>query len=67
MLRLVIQISMLLAIPLMGVFLFWQIDRAPWFPVYVIVFNMLVGPVFLAGSMTSERERQTLDLLLTPL
>ncbi len=65
MLRLVIQISMLLAIPLMGVFLFWQIDRAPWFAVYVIVFNMLVGPVFLAGSMTSERERQTLDLLLT--
>jgi ABC-type transport system involved in multi-copper enzyme maturation permease subunit len=65
MLRLVIQISMLLAIPLMGVFLFWQIERAPWFAVYVIVFNMLVGPVFLAGSMTSERERQTLDLLLT--
>jgi ABC-type transport system involved in multi-copper enzyme maturation permease subunit len=65
MLRLVIQISMLLAIPLMGVFLFWQIDRAAWFCVYVIVFNMLVGPVFLAGSMTSERERQTLDLLLT--
>lgn len=65
MLRLVIQISMLLAIPLMGVFLFWQIERAPWFVVYVIVFNMLVGPVFLAGSMTSERERQTLDLLLT--
>ncbi|NNE00733.1 MAG: ABC transporter permease [Pirellulaceae bacterium] len=65
MLRLVIQISMLLAIPLMGVFLFWQIDKAPWFSVYVIVFNMLVGPVFLAGSMTSERERQTLDLLLT--
>ncbi len=65
MLRLVIQISMLLAIPLMGVFLFWQIERAAWFCVYVIVFNMLVGPVFLAGSMTSERERQTLDLLLT--
>lgn len=65
MLRLVIQISMLLAIPLMGVFLFWQIDRCAWFAVYVVVFNMLVGPVFLAGSMTSERERQTLDLLLT--
>ena len=65
MLRLVIQISMLLAIPLMGVFLFWQIERAAWFTVYVIVFNMLVGPVFLAGTMTSERERQTLDLLLT--
>ncbi len=65
MLRLVIQISMLLAIPMMGVFLFWQIDRCAWFSVYVIVFNMLVGPVYLAGSMTSERERQTLDLLLT--
>jgi ABC-type transport system involved in multi-copper enzyme maturation permease subunit len=65
MLRLVIQISMLLAIPLMGVFLFWQIERCAWFSVYVIVFNMLVGPVFLAGSMTSERERETLDLLLT--
>lgn len=65
MLRLVIQISMLLAIPLMGVFLFWRLEQAPWFAVYVMVFNMLVGPVFLAGSMTSERERQTLDLLLT--
>lgn len=65
MLRLVIQISMLLAIPLMGVFLFWRIEDCAWFCVYVIVFNMLVGPVFLAGSMTSERERQTLDLLLT--
>jgi ABC-type transport system involved in multi-copper enzyme maturation permease subunit len=65
MLRLVIQSSMLLAIPLMGVFLFWQIERCAWFSVYVVVFNMLVGPVFLAGSMTSERERQTLDLLLT--
>ncbi len=32
---------------------------------YVVVFNMLVGPVFSAGSVTSERERQTLDLLLT--
>lgn len=65
MLRLVIQISMLLAIPLMGVFLFWLIDRCIWFPAYAIIFNLLVGPVFLAGSMTGERERQTLDLLLT--
>lgn len=65
MLRLVIQISMLLAIPLMGVFLFWQMQLCAWFSIYVIVFNMLVGPVFLAGSMTSERERETLDLLLT--
>jgi ABC-type transport system involved in multi-copper enzyme maturation permease subunit len=29
------------------------------------MFNMLVGPVFSAGTVTSERERQTLDLLLT--
>jgi hypothetical protein len=29
------------------------------------MFNMLVGPVFSAGSITSERERQSLDLLLT--
>ncbi|MEM9827766.1 MAG: ABC transporter permease subunit [Planctomycetota bacterium] len=65
MLRLVIQISMLLAIPLMGVYLFWKVDQCAWFSVYVIVFNMLVGPVFLAPAMTSERERQTLDLLLT--
>ena len=28
---------------------------------------MLVGPVFSAGSVTSERERQTLDLLLVTL
>ena len=28
---------------------------------------MLVGPVFSAGSVTSERERQTLDLLLATL
>ncbi len=65
MLRLVIQISMLLAIPMMGVFLFYADEKVAWFTVYVIVFNMLVGPVFLAGSMTSERERETLDLLLT--
>ncbi|MDA8697929.1 ABC transporter permease [Rhodopirellula sp.] len=65
MLRLAIQISMLLAIPMMGVFLFWKIEACVWFPIYVIVFNLLVGPVFLAGSMTSERERQTLSLLLT--
>ena len=37
---------------------------APWYIAYVLLFNMLVGPVFSAGSVTSERERQTLDLLL---
>jgi ABC-type transport system involved in multi-copper enzyme maturation permease subunit len=65
MLRLVIQISMLLAIPLMAILLFAKSEWAPWYVVYVIVFNLLVGPVFSAGSLTGERERQTLDLLLT--
>jgi ABC-type transport system involved in multi-copper enzyme maturation permease subunit len=65
MLRLAIQISMLLAIPLMGVFLYIFPAMAPWYISYVCVFNILVGPVFSAGSVTGERERQTLDLLLT--
>ena len=65
MLRLVIQVSMFLAIPIMAVCLFMLPVHAPWYMAYVITFNMLVGPVFSAGSITSERERQTLDLLLT--
>ncbi|MEZ6110366.1 MAG: ABC transporter permease subunit [Pirellulaceae bacterium] len=65
MLRLVIQVSMLLAIPLMAVCLYIKPEYAPWYIGYVLIFNMLVGPVFCAGSITSERERQTLDLLLT--
>lgn len=65
MLRLVIQVSMFLAIPIMAVCLFMLPQNAPWYISYVITFNMLVGPVFSAGSITSERERQTLDLLLT--
>lgn len=65
MLRLVIQVSMLLAIPLMATCLYIYSDRAAWYISYVLLFNMLVGPVFSAGSVTSERERQTLDLLLT--
>ncbi len=65
MLRVVIQVSMVLAIPIMAVCLFIWSDLAPWYIAYVIVFNILVGPVFSAGSVTSERERETLDLLLT--
>jgi ABC-type transport system involved in multi-copper enzyme maturation permease subunit len=65
MLRLVIQISMLLAIPLMAVCLYIWSQYAAWYISYVLIFNILVGPVFSAGSVTSERERQTLDLLLT--
>jgi ABC-type transport system involved in multi-copper enzyme maturation permease subunit len=65
MLRLVIQVSMLLAIPFMAVCLYIWPHLAPWYISYVLVFNMLVGPVFSSGSVTSERERETLDLLLT--
>jgi len=67
MLRVVIQVSMILAIPLMAVCLYIWPQYAPWYICYVCTFNMLVGPVFSAGSVTSERERQTLDLLLTTL
>lgn len=65
MLRLVIQMSMILALPLMAVFLYVVPRMAPWYTGYVLLFNMLVGPVFAAGAITSERERQTLELLLT--
>ena len=65
MLRLVIQLSMLLAIPLMAALLFIMPNLASYYVGYVLVFNILAAPVFTAGSITSERERQTLDLLLT--
>ena len=65
MLRVVIQVSMLLAIVLMACWLFVWTELTPLYVGYVVVFNILVGPVFSAGSITSERERQTLDLLLT--
>lgn len=65
MLRVVIQVSMLVAIPMMGIFLYLMPEKAAWYVCYVVMFNILVGPVFSAGSVTSERERQTLDLLLT--
>ncbi len=65
MLRVVIQVSMFLAIPLMAFCLYMFPQFAPWYISYVILFNMLVGPVFSADRVTGERERQTLDLLLT--
>jgi ABC-type transport system involved in multi-copper enzyme maturation permease subunit len=67
MLRVVIQASMFLAIPLMAWCLYLRPQYAPWYVGYVVLFNMLVGPVFSAGSVSGERERQTLDLLLTTL
>ncbi|MHB8861937.1 MAG: ABC transporter permease subunit, partial [Pirellulaceae bacterium] len=65
MLRVVIQISIFLAILPMAFWLYIWPQYTPWYVSYVVIFNMLVGPVFSAGSVTSERERQTLDLLLT--
>src|SRR5207253_8718738 len=67
MLRLVIQMSMLLSIVLMAAFMFFKPELVGYYICYVIVFNMLVGPVFSAGAVTQERERQTLELLLTTL
>src|SRR5215831_2592148 len=67
MLRVVIQVSMLLSIPLMAALLFLRSDLAGYYVAYVLTFNLLVGPVFSAGSITQERERQTLSLLLTTL
>ncbi|MCE9544840.1 MAG: ABC transporter permease subunit [Planctomycetia bacterium] len=65
MLRVVIQVSMFVAIPLMAVFFYIWPQAAGWYVCYVLVFNMLVGPVFSADRVTSERERETLELLLT--
>ena len=67
MLRVVIQVSMLLSIPLMAGLLFLRSEKAPYYVAYVLTFNLLVGPVFSSGSITQERERQTLALLLTTL
>jgi ABC-type transport system involved in multi-copper enzyme maturation permease subunit len=65
MLRLVIQMSMGLALLVMAACLYIWPQNAPWYTSYVLLFNMLVGPVFSAGAVTNERERQTLELLLT--
>ena len=67
MLRVVIQVSMLLSIPLMAILLFLRPENAGYYVAYVLTFNLMVGPVFSAGSITQERERQTLNLLLTTL
>jgi ABC-type transport system involved in multi-copper enzyme maturation permease subunit len=56
-----------LSIPLMAILLFLRSDKAAYYVSYVLTFNLLVGPVFSAGSITQERERQTLSLLLTTL
>ncbi len=67
MLRLVIQVSMGLAIPLMAAFLFFLNWLSYVYIWYVLAFNILVGPAFSAVAITQERERHTIELLLTTL
>jgi ABC-type transport system involved in multi-copper enzyme maturation permease subunit len=63
-LRLIIQISMFLSV----VFLtFLYLGKEYVFVDYLILFTMLVAPAFACNTFTQERERGTLDLLLTTL
>jgi len=63
-LRLIIQLSMFLSV----VFLtFLYMHREYIFVDYLVVFSMLVAPAFACNTFTQERERGTLDLLLTTL
>lgn len=64
MLRLLIQIGFLLSVLFM-LPLYFQTEYSFLCPAYVVVFNLLIGPVFSAGTISSEREQETLDLLLT--
>lgn len=64
MLRIVLQVSLLLAVPIMGACLFLRPIWAPWYFCYVLTFNLLTAPAFSAGSIVGERERRTLDMLL---
>ena len=41
MLRLAIQVSMILALPLMAYFLFINRPMTPWYVSYVVLFNLL--------------------------
>ncbi|GMV79674.1 MAG: hypothetical protein AMXMBFR7_08580 [Planctomycetota bacterium] len=63
-LRLIIQISMFLSV----VFLtFLYLKKEYVFVDYLVVFTMLVAPAFACNTFTQERERGTLELLLTTL
>ncbi len=64
MMRVLIQVGFVLSVLLLPT-LYFATQYAFVFPSYIVVFNLLLAPVFSAGAITSERERQTLDLLLT--
>jgi ABC-type transport system involved in multi-copper enzyme maturation permease subunit len=63
-LRLVIQVSLFLSVVFLPfLFLGWEYVLVD----YLVVFTMLVAPAFSCNAFTQERERGTLDLLLTSL
>jgi ABC-type transport system involved in multi-copper enzyme maturation permease subunit len=63
-LRLIIQISMFLSIAFLA-FLFLNAEYV--FVCYLVLFTMLIAPAFACNTFTQERERGTLDLLLSTL
>lgn len=63
-LRLIIQISMFLSVVFLS---FVYLSREYIFAYYLVLFTMLVAPAFACNTITQERERGTLDLLLTTL
>ncbi|HLX60634.1 MAG TPA: ABC transporter permease subunit [Planctomycetota bacterium] len=63
-LRLIIQISMFLSVVFLT-FLFLGMEYI--FVDFLVIFTMLVAPAFACNTFTQERERGTLDLLLTTL
>ena len=64
MMRILIQVGFVISVLLLPT-LYFATEYAFVFPCYIVLFNILLAPVFSAGAITSERERQTLDLLLT--
>lgn len=63
-LRLIIQISMFLSVVFLS---FLYMSKEHIFMYYLVLFTMLVAPAFACNTITQERERGTLDLLLTTL
>src|SRR5208283_3699756 len=63
-LRLIIQISMFMSVFFLT---FLYMNREYIFAYYLVIFTMLVAPAFACNTFTQERERGTLDLLLTTL
>jgi ABC-type transport system involved in multi-copper enzyme maturation permease subunit len=63
-LRLIIQISMFMSVFFLT---FLYMNKEHIFAYYLVIFTMLAAPAFACNTFTQERERGTLDLLLTTL